>query len=130
MIPFELLHNSKSDFRNLHRLFSIAYVKHFRDGSIHRKEGLSQSIKAILVGSDPKSDGKLVYVPHTKSIIGSADYDLDPSHLSGLVFGLTYDGGINSISIYLIPRMEISNFQSRRKGPTIQQSTSKNRKQR
>ena len=46
------------------------------------------------MGNDPKSDGKLFYVPHTKSIIGSADYDLDPSHPSGPVFGLTYDGGI------------------------------------
>ena len=27
-------------------------------------------------------------------IIESADYDLDPSHPSGPVFGLTYDGGI------------------------------------
>ena len=92
--PFELLHNNKPDFRNLHPLFSVAYVKRFKDGSVHRKKGLSQSIKAILVGNDPKSDGKLFYVPHTKSIIGSADYDLDPSHPSGPVFGLTYDGGI------------------------------------
>ena len=41
-----------------------------------------------------KSDGKLFYVPHTKSIIGPVDYDLDPSHPSGPVFSLTYDGGI------------------------------------
>ena len=43
------------------------------------------------MGNDQKSDGKLFYGPHTKSIIGSADYDLDLSHPSGLVFGLIYD---------------------------------------
>ena len=69
-------------------------MKRYRNGSIHRKKGLSQSIKDILVGNDPKSDGKLFYVPHTKSIIGSADYDLDLSRPSGPVFGLTYDDGI------------------------------------
>ena len=46
------------------------------------------------MGIDPKSDTKLFYVLHTKSIIGSVDYDLDPSHPSGSVFGLIYDGGI------------------------------------
>ena len=92
--PFGLLFNNKPDFWNLHLLFSVAYVKRFRDCSIHRKKGLSQSIKAILVVNDQKLDRKLFYVPHTKSIIGSADYDLDPSHPSGPVFGLTYDGGI------------------------------------
>ena len=44
--------------------------------------------------NDQKLDRKLFYVPHTKSIIGLVDYDLDPSHPSGPVFGLTYDGGI------------------------------------
>ena len=37
---------------------------------------------------------KLFHVPHTKSIIGSVDYNLDPFHPFDLVFGLTYDGGI------------------------------------
>ena len=92
--PFELLHNNKLDFQNLRPLFSVAYVKRFRGGSIHRKKGLSQSIKVILVGNGPKSDEKLFYVPHTKSIIGPADFNLDPSHLSDPVFGLTYHGGI------------------------------------
>ena len=91
--PYELLHNNKPNFRNLHPLFSVAYVKIFWDGLIHKKEELYQSIKAILVGIDPKLDEKLFYVPHTKSIIGSTDYDLDPSHPSSPVFGLIYDGG-------------------------------------
>ena len=46
------------------------------------------------MGNGPKSDGKLFYVPHTKSIIRPADYDLDPFHPSDPVFGLTYDSGV------------------------------------
>ena len=91
--PYEQLHNNKPNFRNFHPLFSVAYVKSLRDGLIHKKEELYQSINAILVGIDPNLDEKLFYVPHTKSIIKSADYDLDPSHPSGPVFGLIYDGG-------------------------------------
>ena len=33
-------------------------------------------------------------MPHTKSLIGSADYKLDPTHPSGPIFQLQYNGGI------------------------------------
>ena len=46
------------------------------------------------MGNDPKSDSKLFYVSHTKSIIRLVDKDLEPSHPSCLVFGLTYNGRI------------------------------------
>ena len=55
---------------------------------------MSQSVKCILVGNDNKSDGQLLYVPHTKSLIWSADYKLDPTHLSDPIFQLQYNGGI------------------------------------
>ena len=51
-------------------------------------------MKCILVGNDNKSDGQLFYLPHTKSLIGSADYKLDPTHPSGPIFQLQYNGGI------------------------------------
>lgn len=38
--------------RNLHPMFSIAYVKRFKDGKKHRSKGTSQRIKCILVGND------------------------------------------------------------------------------
>ena len=55
---------------------------------------MSQSVKCTLVDNDNKSDGQLFYVPHTKSLIGSADYKLDPTHPSGPIFQLQYNGGI------------------------------------
>ena len=84
--PFEKLHNVKPDYRNLHPMFSIAYVKRFKDGKKCRMKGTSQSIKCIFVGKDYKSDGKLFYLPHTKSLARSADYKIYPNHLSGPSF--------------------------------------------
>ena len=55
---------------------------------------MSQSIKCILVGNNNLSDGQLFYVPHTKIIIGSSDYKLDPTYPSGPMFQLHYDDGI------------------------------------
>ena len=73
----------------------MAYVKRFRDGVVHRKSPYCQTIKAICVGNDSKSDGKLFYIPNTCSLIGSSDFILDPSPPSGPCFDLPYDGGIN-----------------------------------
>ena len=55
--------------------------------------------------NDKKSDGTLFYVPHTKIIIGSADYDLGPFHPSGPVFELTYDGG-TQFNLHIIATQE------------------------
>ena len=52
------------------------------------------SIKCILVGNGSKSDGQLFYVPHTRNILRSADYELDPTHPSGPMFQLNYNGCI------------------------------------
>ena len=49
------------------------------------------------MGNDPKSDGLLFYSPDFKSLIGSADYILDPVPPSGPVCNIPYDGGSNSI---------------------------------
>lgn len=91
---YELLFKEKPNYRNLYSMFLVAYVKRFKDGFLHRKKYYSQSIKEMLVGDDIKSDGKLFYVPRTKSIIWSSDYKFNLSHPSGPVFGLKYDGGI------------------------------------
>ena len=66
---FECLYNKKPDYRKLLPIFSIGYVKRFKCGVDHRTKAMSQSVKCILVGNDNKSDGQLLYVPHTKSLI-------------------------------------------------------------
>ena len=88
--PFFEAYGEKPDYRNLSPLFSTSYVKIYESG-----EGptlVSQTIKAIIVGNDEKSDGKLFYNPSTKSLLGSSDYRLDTSHPSGPLFGLAYNG--------------------------------------
>ena len=91
---FACHYNIKLDYRKLQPIFSTAYVKRFRDGTSHRTKEISQSIKCILVDNNNLSNGQLFHVPHTKSIIGSSDYKLDPTHPSGPRFQLQYDGGI------------------------------------
>eukprot|EP00957_Ditylum_brightwellii_P111835 8529907-Ditylum_brightwellii.AAC.1 len=54
--PFNLGHKVKPDWRNLVPMFSLAYVKRNRDSSGHRATADSQTIKAICVGNDKKSD--------------------------------------------------------------------------
>ena len=55
---------------------------------------MSQTLRCICVGNDPKSDGLLFYSPEFKSLIGSADYTLDPVPPSGPICGIPYDGGV------------------------------------
>ena len=82
---YELLFKEKPNYRNLYSMFLVAYVKRFKYGSLHRKKDYSQSIKEMLVGDDIKSDGKLFYVPRTKSI-----YDLQITNLIYLILLVLY----------------------------------------
>ena len=89
--PFFEAYGKKPDYRKLLPLFSIAYVKVY--DSIKGNTLTSQTVKAILVGNDSKSDGRLFYNPATRGLMGSSDYRLDISHPSGPPFGLVYNGG-------------------------------------
>ena len=48
----------------------------------------------IYVDNDPKSDGLLFYLLTKNKLVGSADYCLDPTVISGTIFGYSYDVGI------------------------------------
>ena len=98
--PFEELHNIKLEYRNLHPIISIVYIKCLNDGKKRRLKGTLQNIKGVLVGNDPKLDGTPLYLPHTKSLVGSVDYKLNPSHPSGSSFSLNCDEGIH-YSLYV-----------------------------
>eukprot|EP00957_Ditylum_brightwellii_P063151 4793665-Ditylum_brightwellii.AAC.1 len=86
--PFEQVFKQKTDWRNLVPMFSLSYLRRLRDNTGYRATADSQSIKAICVGNDKKSDRLLFYVPSSKSLISSSDYTLDPSIPSGPVFNL------------------------------------------
>ena len=70
---FQCIYKVKPDYRSIIPIFSIAYVKRFRNGVKHRSKAMSQSIKCVLVGNDSTSDRQLFYVPYTRSIMGSSD---------------------------------------------------------
>ena len=92
--PHEQKYGIKTDWRNLVPMFSLGYIHRIRDGKKQRATSNSQSIMGICVFNNPKSYGLLFYFPTTKTIVGSADYCLDPTVPSGTVFGYSYDGVI------------------------------------
>ena len=61
--PHYLVYKQKPDYRNLFPIFSVAYVKRYKDGTKKRKKLKSQTIKCIVVGNDHKSDGRLFMYP-------------------------------------------------------------------
>jgi len=79
--PFFEAYGKKTDYQKLLPLFSIAYVKLYDSAKGNTLS--TQTVKAILVGNDYKSDGRLFYNPNTKNMMGSSDFCLDISHLSG-----------------------------------------------
>ena len=93
--PFEQVYHVKPDWRNLVPVFSVAYIKRFRDAQIYRASVDSETIQAICIGNDLLSDDLLFYLPRTKQEVSSAAYTLDPSLPSGPVFGLHYDGKLH-----------------------------------
>ena len=57
--PHYLAYKKKPDYRNLFLIFSVAYVKRYKDGQKKRKKLKSQVVKCIVVGNNHKSDGRL-----------------------------------------------------------------------
>ena len=86
--PYFETYGKHPDYRKLIPLFSAAYVKIYESGEGNTLE--TQTIKAILVGNDTKSDGRLFYNPNTKKILASSDYRLNVSCPSGPIFNLQY----------------------------------------
>ena len=70
-------------------LFSTAYVKLYHSGEGNTFE--TQTVKAILVGNDDKSDGRLFYNPQTRKLMASSDYRLNTTCPSGPIFNLKYN---------------------------------------
>jgi hypothetical protein len=93
--PFELVHGVKPDYRILFRLFSTVYWKVTKEGTRER-DGVaeSQSKQGIAIGRDRRSDGLLIYCPHSKQYFVSNSCKIDEGRSTANAFNLTYDGGI------------------------------------
>ena len=92
--PFELAHGTKPDYRILCRLFATTYFKHESDGERTRDGIESKSMQGILLGRSPKSNGYIVYCPHTKQFYDTIDLKIDEGRNTATAFGLKYDGGL------------------------------------
>ena len=92
--PHELLHGSKVDYRCLFPMFSTAYIRKpkITQGTETGAKWKTKSLKCIVVGTCPKSNGLLFYHPPTKQTITCGDrYKFDTFHPSGPAFNLEYD---------------------------------------
>ena len=76
--PSELVHGVKPVYCMLFRLFSTIYFKVQRDGARER-DGVAEALskQGIAIGHDCKSDGLLIYCPHSKKYFVSNSYKLD-----------------------------------------------------
>ena len=62
--PHTLVYNKKVDYPNLFPLFLTAYTKEETEqGGKQKDKSLTQSLKCILVGADPKFNGLLFHHP-------------------------------------------------------------------
>ena len=92
--PFALVHNSKVDYRLLFPMFSAAYIKYMREDGKVKNKWASRSLKCIVVGTCPKSDGLLFYHPGSKQIITCGNgYKFDTFSPAGPQFNEKFDGG-------------------------------------
>jgi hypothetical protein len=74
-------------------MFSVAYIKHFRDHGKTRNKWKSKSLKCIAIGKCDKSDGLLFYHPPSKQTYTCGDgYKFDSFSPSGPQFALPFDG--------------------------------------
>jgi deoxyuridine 5'-triphosphate nucleotidohydrolase len=91
--PFEIMHKTKVDYRQLFPMFSVAYIKHVRDKGGDSNKWKSKSLKCIAVGQCDKSDGLLFYHPPSKQTFTCGEgYKFDTFSPSGPQFELPFDG--------------------------------------
>jgi hypothetical protein len=66
-----------------------------RDGARDR-DGVAEALskQGIAIGRDQKSDGLLIYCPHSKKYFVSNSYKIDEGRSTANAFNLKYDGGI------------------------------------
>ena len=90
--PHELVFGSKADYRSLFPMFSLSYIKVPKRRQEDSNKWSSQTVKAIVVGRCPKSDGLLFYIPTSKQLISNGDgYKFDTSSPSGPHFNEKFD---------------------------------------
>ena len=88
----ELVYKQKVDYRCLFPLFSVAYIKKYTNKGKAKNKWESHSLKCIVVGKCPKSDGLLFFHPPSKQTFTSATYKFDTFLPAGPQFNEKYDG--------------------------------------
>jgi deoxyuridine 5'-triphosphate nucleotidohydrolase len=92
--PHELVYKKPADYRQLFPMFSTAYIKQVREQGTGKNKWSSQSLKCIVVGQCPDSNGLLFYHPQSKQTLTCGDgYKFDTFSPSGIQFELKFDAG-------------------------------------
>ena len=92
--PYEATYGRKVDYRCLFPMFSLAYIRTTtqRIAEATGRKWKGKTLKCIVVGKCPKSDGLLFYHPPSKQTLTCGQgYKFDMSHPSGPEFDLVYD---------------------------------------
>lgn len=87
-IPHYMAYKEPPDYRKLLPLFLEAYLCLYESGEGNTFK--NQTIKAILVGNDTKSDTRLFHNPSTKKLLALSDFCLNVTGPSGPIFNLPY----------------------------------------
>ena len=75
-------------------MFDITIEEHCCDVRKYHTNVISQTLQCICVGNNPTSDGLIFYCLDFKSLIGLANYDLNPVPPAYPICGLLDDDGV------------------------------------
>ena len=90
--PHELVFRTKVDYRTLFPMFSLAFIKFPPRRQDDGNKWSSKTVKGIVVGCCPRSDGLLFYIPGQKQLISCGKgYKFDPSTPSGPQFNEKFE---------------------------------------
>ena len=96
-ISFELVHNSKHDYKTWYELFSIGYLNHDTDNAESGSKLQANTLYGIAVGRDDRPNSIIFYNPRTSSYYHSLYFRLNESGLPIATFpnSLRFDSGLN-----------------------------------
>ena len=91
--PHEAAYQTKPDYRTLIPIFCLAYIRQHRSVIKESNKWSTKTLKCILVGQCPKSDGLLFYHPPSKQTLTCGDgYRFDTVTPAGPHFDENYEG--------------------------------------
>lgn len=83
----KLVFKAKPDLRNLLPMFSVCYVRKYKNLNVEKLMNVeNHSLAVILVGCSKIANSPIFFHPHSKKLITSDDFYVDESIPTGLAF--------------------------------------------